>query len=388
MMTAIGAYNVFKVKAAKDAFKVMSNNAAVSADEYFMDHINEATVGASVSIQDLVDGSYLEKTRDPFNQEGVCTGTVKIIDISGTGKAKLYKYSVYLKCSKNMESCKEYPGGTASNSCTSGVESTFGEGNYVQVGTDVNSSSIAASMTGYTSDQTINPSELKLWRVIKKNSNGSVDAISEYTSSTPVFFSSTRGYANLVGGLQAIASKYEIPGVTTSTRIPGYDGQTLTISDTSLFDGSKSPSIDIDASPTPTSGTGEELSGGVLGDTLYLKDYQLINNTYGTLSTQKVGTTSNKNYYFASRVVFKFLANGQAQQNLLIFSPRTSGNLSNPYVPEFLISSNRVYDFNKSEWTDGKSSTTQIFIRPIITINGSVAPKGGEGSKDNPFIIE
>lgn len=81
----------------------------------------------------------------------------------------------------------------------------------------------------------------------------------------------------------------------------GYDGQTMTISDTSAFDGSTNISPGTTTTPQPTSGTGEEYGGGVLGDTLYLKDYQLVENIYGNVIANKVGTSTAKDYWLASR---------------------------------------------------------------------------------------
>lgn len=55
--------------------------------------------------------------------------------------------------------------------------------------------------TGYNTLQTINPKELNLWRVIRVNSDGTVDALSEYVSSTSVYFSEFVGYQKNVGYL-------------------------------------------------------------------------------------------------------------------------------------------------------------------------------------------
>ena len=57
--------------------------------------------------------------------------------------------------------------------------------------------------TGYSSSQTINPSELNMWRVIKINNNV-VEIISEYVSSEMIWFSGQEGYKNIVGYLNQI----------------------------------------------------------------------------------------------------------------------------------------------------------------------------------------
>ena len=140
-----------------------------------------------------------------------------------------------------------------------------------------------------------------MWRVISKNEDGSVDAISEYVSSTGVYFQGTRGYANYVGALQAISEQYAKEGYTKSTRMIGYDGQTLTIADTSAFDGTTNTALGTTTTSDPKTGTGEEYSGGVLGDTLYLKDYLLVENVYGNVKAYKVETTTATAYWLSSR---------------------------------------------------------------------------------------
>ena len=87
-------------------------------------------------------------------------------------------------------------------------------------------------------DQIIHPSELTLWRVIKYNSDGTVEAISVNTSSDDVYFRALSGvssseckqdylpigYRNYVGVLNKIASSYETEGITIGSRHMGYDG--------------------------------------------------------------------------------------------------------------------------------------------------------------------
>lgn len=153
-------------------------------------------------------------------------------------------------------------------------------GDYISLTPTKNTYTIKTSLTGYDTDQTINPSELNLWRVIDIHSDGSFDAVSEYTSSTKVYFRGTTGYANFVGALNTIAAQYQVPGKTIGSRHMGYGGQTSIIGDTSAFDGTTNTPPSTTTTLSPTTGTGEEYSGGVLGDTLYLKDYTLVSNVY------------------------------------------------------------------------------------------------------------
>jgi len=92
--------------------------------------------------------------------------------------------------------------------------------------------------TGYSSSQTIYPSELNLWRVLNVNDDGTIDLISEYVSSTNVFFRGRKGYLNLVGYLNVLAEQYETEGITDDedgSRYFGYNGQTEKITNTSMF---------------------------------------------------------------------------------------------------------------------------------------------------------
>ena len=253
-------------------------------------------------------------------------------------------------------------------------------GDYVSLTPSQTSYTIKASLTGYTSDQTINPSELNLWRVIDIHSDGSFDAVSEYVSSTNVYFKGTAGYANFVGTLNTIAAQYQVPGKTIGSRHMGYGGQTSIIGDTSAFDGTTNTAPSETSTPTPTTGTGEEYSGGVLGDTLYLKDYTLVSNvyksdttTYGSsgLKAYKAGTTTATAYWLASRSFY------DNSETFFIFYGRyvsTSGGLSNLSLRIFSgIWSDQVYSYA---------------VRPILTLKSGITTSGGSGTKDSPYSLQ
>ena len=105
------------------------------------------------------------------------------------------------------------------------LKTTPEPGDYVKMTPTLTSYTTDTSKTGYTSIQTINPSELNLWRVLKVNSDGTIELISEYTSSTSVYFRGQTGYKNLVGYLNVLASKYENSKYTKGARYVGYNGQ-------------------------------------------------------------------------------------------------------------------------------------------------------------------
>ena len=73
----------------------------------------------------------------------------------------------------------------AKEECHDGNLCVFAKpGDYVKMTPTSTSYTVTTAMTGYTSNQTINPSELNLWRVININSDGTLDLISVYVSST------------------------------------------------------------------------------------------------------------------------------------------------------------------------------------------------------------
>ena len=96
-------------------------------------------------------------------------------------------------------------------------------GDYVSYTPSSKSYKILTSLTGYSSDQTINPSELNLWRVIKKNEDGTIEMISEYASSTLVYLDNKTGYDNALNLFDNIAKQYETEGITNGSRLISND---------------------------------------------------------------------------------------------------------------------------------------------------------------------
>ena len=267
----------------------------------------------------------------------------------------------------------------ASNA-SSGPDCAFKQGDYISLTPTATSFIIKTATTGYDNDQTINPSELNLWRVIDINSDCSFDVVSEYVSSTEVNFKGVTGYANFVGELQTIAASYAKPGYTISTRMMGYAGQTSTIVDTSAFDGTTNTALSETTTPSPTTGTGQEYSDGVLGDTLYIKDYLLVSNVYksdtatygstGLIAYNVSNTSLAKAYWVASRSFYWMGASS------FLFSGHyvaTNGNLSYVSIRYFLGS-----------WTDYSRSNS---LRPILTLKSGITKSGGEGTKVSPYTL-
>ena len=160
----------------------------------------------------------------------------------------------------------------------------------------------------------------------------------------------------------------------------GYGGQTPTIEDTSAFDGTTSTAPSTTSTPTPTTGEGQEYSGGVLGDTLYLRDIQLVGNvyksdtsTYGStgLNAYKVNATSTASYYWLASRRFGYYS--ATYFNFYGRSVYSDGSLSSI-----------TFRFFNSSWFDRAGGA---FLRPIITLKSGIQITGGSGEKENPYTI-
>ena len=243
-------------------------------------------------------------------------------------------------------------------------------GDYVSYTPIKTSYTTIKAMTGYTSTQTINPSELTLWRVIAINGNGTVDIISKNVSTTDVYFIGQTGYQNLVGYLNVLASQYETTGVTVGSRHFGYNGQTEFITDTQYFVNPAPWTCGTNgASGNCTSDPDDyESSGG--GDTLYTNDYNLINNVLGTrVATKLSGSAST--YWMASRYY------GYSSATYFYWSGRvvyTSGSCG----------SNTLYGYSSSSFNTLGSSRA---LRPIVTLSSSLSWSGA-GTTNNPWVVQ
>ncbi len=260
----------------------------------------------------------------------------------------------------------------------------LGVGDYFMLEPDTDKYKIEKDVTGYTEDQEIEPNELTLWRVIKVNDDRTIDAVSEYVSSDKVYFKGTIGYANFVGGLQTIAEQYKVKEYTSSVRIFGFNDQTLSLKNTSSFDGTN-PSELFEASDL-TEGEGVESGEGENGDTLYLKDYLLISDLYqkdknediyckSGLCAYEVNTKTKTEYWLASRG--RDISNDPKIAYYTGRSINEEGNLKhNSYL--------RGYNISDEVWEDHVSLSA---LRPIITLYSTIKIDKGDGTKEKPFTL-
>jgi len=238
-------------------------------------------------------------------------------------------------------------------------------GDYVKMTPTLTSFTTDTAKTGYTSTQTINPSELNLWRVIRINSDGTIEMVSEYVSSDVIYFKGQTGYKNFVGYLNEIASKYENNKYTIGSRHMGYNGQTEYLIDTAN-------TVDSTATTPPwTSSTGTstvESQGG--GDRLYETDTNLVKTAVGTLIAKTV-SGSEAYYWLASRYYN--------------YSSSTYWRYRGRFIVESGILNNRdLYGYLSGFGASAGSSA----VRPIVVLKSGISYTEALGTIDDPFILE
>ena len=181
-------------------------------------------------------------------------------------------------------------------------------GDYVSYTPSNTSYTAPSNLTGYTyGEQTINPSELNLWRIIRKNNDGTVDAVSEYVSSKDVYIIGKIGYEKLVGTLNTIAKQYETSGKTVGSRHMGYSGQTATVTINTATTPSwaeirppqKSSDVTTAEAQELKNGGPRERAGG--GDIGYLVDLELVRAAVGDTMAARVDSGKRVIYRLASR---------------------------------------------------------------------------------------
>ncbi len=256
-------------------------------------------------------------------------------------------------------------------------------GEYISMTPTSTSYTISKNLTGYDSDQTINPSELNLWRVINKNDDGTVDMVSHYVSSTDVYFHGLEGYINLIKGLNTIASQYTDGVHVASTRHIGFSKQTQTITLSTRFTDTTSPwdkstssesQWNYCSSATYLCVTDDEHLGA--GDLGYNTDYLLVTDVYGDMAPGD-SVDYGYNYWLASR-------------HYLVSTSKTSWSFGGRYVRKYdgLPRLNRyeLYKYSSGGYANG--SRTGSGVRPIVTLKSTSEIKSGGGYEFSPYTLK
>ena len=228
---------------------------------------------------------------------------------------------------------------------------------------------VPSNVTGYSSDQTINPSELSLWRVININDNDTIDLVSEYVSSASVYFDGKIGYQNSISVLNKIASQYTNSKYTVASRHMGYSNQTEKIIDTSALDSTSSPWSNNTSSSTTSS---DEVKGG--GDMGYERDCNLVRNSVGTLVANNVETMQRTPYWLASR-----------NYN---YGTSTGWRFGIRYIHQGDdMDTNFIYFYSDGNFEGILYYYDIRSVRPIVTIKAGLLPNGS-GTSDDPYILD
>ena len=259
---------------------------------------------------------------------------------------------------------------TENTNCPSGYKcytkkGTPEVGDYIKMKPTLTSYTTDTSKTGYTSTQTINPSELDTWRVIKVNSDGTIEVVSENISSKTVYFRGQTGYKNLVGYLNVLANQYQNSKYTIKARHMGYNGQTEYLTDTAS-------TVDSTATTPPwtcyTGGSCNPVESKGGGDTLYKNDTNLVKNAIGTLvASPKDGSAG---YYWLASRYYDYNSSTSWSYYVRIINFSGSDNYGSLYRYYRGFS---VYNYDNR-------------LRPILTLKSGIYTPA-LGTSDDPFVL-
>ncbi len=233
-------------------------------------------------------------------------------------------------------------------------------GDYVRYTPTKMSYIISKDDTGHYEDQTINPSELNLWRVIQKNADGSVELVSVYKSSALIAIENQEGYYNLIGTLNKLAKAYETEGYTVGSRHMGYD-----------------------ASQAEEYGNNPDIG--------YKKDVFLVRAVVGNASTdpiKRVSTSGNYNFqWLASR------SNGdcslESSTQRYRYAYWITGASSDSFTCDWGykgVVNNRNTNVGQYTIDDGYA-THAAPIRPIVVLKSTLKITGGNGTESSPYTL-
>ena len=246
-------------------------------------------------------------------------------------------------------------------------------GKYVLYYPTSTSYTLSKENTGASTNSTINPSELTLWRILFVNDDNTIDIVSEYTSSSYISFNNKIGYINYVDELQKTASSYKNE-YALDARTVGYNGQSLNINDTSELEKYYSPWI------SKTIDNSNESKGG--GDILYERDVNQIFNVIGESAPSVVNNSNYSSYYLASRY---YSYNNSGSWNLGIWEmiPTSTLDIEIKNHVKSYVGHNIIY---VSEWGSDFGKGSAAYFRPIVTLKSSVYLHGS-GTSDDPYTL-
>ena len=291
-------------------------------------------------------------------------------------------------------------GGSSSSACSN---SPFQRGDYIDMTPTATSFTPSTSLTGLedydtfkgnaagttTVAGTLNPSYLNVWRVIRINSDCTVEVVSEYVSDVNVKFAHKTGYKNYVYYLNEIAKQY---ANTTYTLDPstapdgafrnvGYDGQTKQIDESATLPSGYTTHPLADTTLGTASGkwyqktsplNGQESLGG--GDQKFITDIKLLDDAGVSLVAYIKGstaTTTLTTYWLASRLFGWY---GASEWYFYARYVHYSG----------YISSSTLWCRRNSSFS---ASTYSYAVRPIVTLKSGLTTSSGDGTSGSHYVL-
>ena len=235
----------------------------------------------------------------------------------------------------------------------------------------------------------LNPSLLSLWRII--NLDGTIEAVSEYTSEYPIYFHNQYGYKNYVKVLHDVALAYGNDKYVSNVRtIDGNNGASGVIDkEISYFTVSNFGDCSTGSDCWNDDRLNLEKSG--FGDHAYNNnnlpnDLILIKNVYNELNAYTVNPTnpnqlSGGEYLVSSRQYYYKSSNGYA-----------FWRMSTVWIQGRL-------DFRDFFWKDSNGfstyssgpNTSKGYMRPIITLKKlgeDICVNDGKGTKAEPYKLK
>ena len=286
-------------------------------------------------------------------------------------------YTAANTCTTNLGTCQSDLAAAQAQIPQTCSNSPFHLGDYISMTPSGAAFIPDSTYTNYTQTDQITPSELNLWRVIRINSDCTVEVVSEYVSSQTVYFNGKIGYQNYVYYLNEIAKKYANTTYTLNPstapdgafRNVGYDGQTKQITNTTRLDDTTLGTASGAWYLKTTSMNGEESLGG--GDQGFTTDIKLLDDAGISLVAYKVSTTTPTHYWLASRF---FNWGSISYWHFQVRFKDYYGTISN--VSLLRCKSSSFDEYNSS-----------FAVRPIITLKSGLTKASGNGTASSPIQL-
>lgn len=232
-------------------------------------------------------------------------------------------------------------------------------GSYILYQPSSTSSTVLASDSGYTSNQTYNPSSITSWKVFKNN-NGQLDIISS-ESVGDLTLSGETGYAKAVYTLNNMCSNYVNTTYATNGRSLG------------CVLGSSMEIIDTDTYPLTWGYTYAQGNKGFpYTDTYYEEDMSIINTSIN--GSYPLRHTGDMEIWLASRDLYAYASHANFQIRKL--SNNNSPDKKNLYIHASPSASGGTMPYSNS-----------CGVRPIISLKSALSIISGTGTEEDPYVV-